>query len=104
SPEMGIGLCVNQLHIDPHLIGRFLHATFKNVLYAKLLGDLTKILGLALILLCGSARNYFQTRDASQPRQDLLVDTVCKIGAIRIVAEIFKWKHCDSVCYPDLVG
>jgi hypothetical protein len=31
SPELGIGLGVNQLHIDTHLIGRFLHATLKNV-------------------------------------------------------------------------
>ena len=38
-----------------NLIGRFLHTTFKNVLYAKLLGDLTKIPGLALKLLRGSA-------------------------------------------------
>ena len=40
---MGIGLRVNQLHIDPHLIGRFLHATLKNVRYAKLLRDLAQI-------------------------------------------------------------
>ena len=41
-PEVGIGLRVNQLHIDPHLIGRFLHATLKNVRYAKLLRDLAR--------------------------------------------------------------
>ena len=59
GPEMGIGLRVNQLHIDPHLIGRFLHATLKNVRYAKLLRDLAQIPRFALILLRGSARNYF---------------------------------------------
>ena len=41
-PEVGIGLRVNQLNIDPHLIGRFLHATLKNVRYAKLLRDLAR--------------------------------------------------------------
>src|SRR4030095_1579545 len=68
-PEVGISLRVNQLHTDPHLVGHFLHAALKNVRYAKLLGDLGEIGRLALILLGGSAWNYFQTRDAMQPRQ-----------------------------------
>ena len=50
-PEVGIGLRVNQLHIDPHLIGRFLHATLKNVRYSKLLRDLGEIARFALITL-----------------------------------------------------
>ena len=33
-PEMGIILRVDQLNSYPHLIGRFLHAAFKNVRYA----------------------------------------------------------------------
>ena len=60
---MGIGLRVNQLHIDPHLVGRFLHAALKNVRYAKLLRDLGEIARFALILLRGRARNYFQICD-----------------------------------------
>ena len=35
-----------------------------------------EIPGFALILLRGSARNDFQIRDASQPRQDLLLNAV----------------------------
>ena len=56
---MGIGLRVNQLNIDPHLVGCFLNATLKNMGYAKLFRDLSKIPGFALILLRGSARNDF---------------------------------------------
>jgi hypothetical protein len=58
-PKMGIGLRVNQLNIDPNLIGCFLHATLKNVRYAKLLRDLGEIPRFALILLRGRARNHF---------------------------------------------
>ena len=87
---MGISLRVDQLNIDPHLVGRFLHAAFKNVRYAKLLGDLAEIPRFALILLRGSARNYFQVCDARQPRQDLLLNTVAEIGVIRIAAQILK--------------
>ena len=63
GPEVGIGLRINQLNIDPHLIGHFLHATLKNRRYAKLLRDLDEIARSALILLRGRARNYFQVRD-----------------------------------------
>ena len=45
-PEMGISLRVNQLHVDPHLVGRFLHATLKNVRYSKLLAISARLRGL----------------------------------------------------------
>ena len=56
---MRIGLRVNQLNIDPHLITRFLHATLKNVRHTKLLRDLGEIARFALIALRGRARNDF---------------------------------------------
>ena len=59
GPEVGIGLRIKQLNIDPHLIGHFLHATLNNVRYAKLLRDLGEIARFALIPLRGSARNHF---------------------------------------------
>src|SRR6516164_5539759 len=59
GPKMGIGLRVNQLHIDSHLIGYFLHATLKDVRDTELLRDLAEIGRFALILPRGSARNHF---------------------------------------------
>src|SRR5215471_471917 len=94
---MGIGSRVNQLHIDPDLVSCFLHATLKNIRYAKLLCDLREIAGFALILLRGSARNYFQVSDASKARQDLLMHAIGKIGLIRVSAEILKRQNSDSI-------
>ena len=54
-PDVRIRLRVNQLNIDPHLIGRFLHAALNNVRYAKLLRDLGEIARFALIPLCRGA-------------------------------------------------
>ena len=56
---MGIGFRVNQLHIDPQLTSRLLHATLKNIRYAKLLRDLGEVARLTLIPLRGSTRNDF---------------------------------------------
>src|SRR4030095_10463302 len=55
GPEMGICLGGSHLNIDPHLVGRFLHASLKDVCYAKLLGYLAQIPRFALILLRGTA-------------------------------------------------
>src|SRR5262249_24684648 len=55
SPEVGIGLRINQPHVDSHPIGRFSRATLQNVGYAKLVGDPGEIARLASILLCRSA-------------------------------------------------
>ena len=97
GPEMRIGLRVNQLHADPDLVGRFLHATFKNISYAKLLRDLGNIARCALITLRGSARNYFQIRDAGQSRQDLFLNAIGEVGVSGIETEVFERKHCDTL-------
>src|SRR5262245_10397939 len=100
---MGIGLRVNQLNIHPHLIGRFLDAALEDVRYAKLLRDLAKIPGFALIALRRSARNYFQICDTSEACQDLVLDAVSEIAIGWVWAEVFKRQNGDSVCYrlPD---
>src|SRR5206468_4002590 len=99
GPKVGIALGVNQLHIDSHLIRRFLDATLKNVRYSKLPRDVAEIARLALILLGGNGRNDFQVCNASQPRQNFLLNAVREIGVIWIAAQIFKRQNGDSVCY-----
>src|SRR5205814_7193748 len=86
-PYMGIALRVNQLHVDPHVFARFLQTAFKNVRNSKLLRDLTEIARLTLIKLCGSARNHFQVRYASQTRQNFFLNPIRKIGVIWIATQ-----------------
>ena len=37
GPKMGIGAGIDELHVDPHLVGRFLHTAFENGGDAELL-------------------------------------------------------------------
>src|SRR5262249_48816887 len=85
-PQVRIILSVNQLHIDSHLVGRFLHASLENVRYTKLFCDLTEIARLTVIKLCGSARNYFQVSDLSQPREDLFLNAFSEITIVGVAA------------------
>ena len=48
---MRIGQRINELHIDAHLIVRFLHAPFENVRDTELLRDLGKIIRSAFEML-----------------------------------------------------
>src|SRR4029453_4068079 len=96
GPHMRVGLRVNQLHTDPHLVARSLHLTFKNIRYAKLLRVLGKIVSFVLIQWRGSARNYFQICNASQSRQNLLVDTISEVSVSRIGTEVLKREHSDA--------
>src|SRR5215831_2957966 len=95
-PELGIGLRIDQLHIDPHLIRRFLDATLKNVRHAELLRDLGEVTRLALVPLRRRARNNSQIRDLSEARQNLLLNTVAKEGVLSVITQILEWQYGDS--------
>ena len=84
---------------NPYLVRRFLHATLQNVRYGKLLRDLGKIARFALIALRRGARNYLQIGNASQPRQDLLPNTISQVGVIRIGTEVFKGKYGNALLW-----
>ena len=86
GPKLRAGLRVNQVNIDPHLIACLLDATLKDVRYAKLLCDFSKIPRFALISLRRSARNDFQIPDLGETRQDFFLDAIREISVIRIAA------------------
>ena len=86
GPELRAGLHVNQMNVDPHLIACLLNATLKDVRYAKLLRDFSKIARFALISLRRSTRNDFQIADLSETRQDFFLDAIGEISIIRIAA------------------
>ena len=56
---MPVGHRINELHIDAHLIVRFLYAAFKNVHYPELLRDVTQVRWRTLKTLRRSAGDDF---------------------------------------------
>ncbi len=95
SPKMCVGESVDELHIHPDLIARFLHAAFQNVGHPKLLRDLGKIVRCAFEMLRRCARNYFQIRDFGQPRQDFILHAFAKVSVVGIATKVVEWQHCD---------
>src|SRR5262245_54948649 len=93
---MRIAGCVDEIDADADCVASLLNATLKNVRYAKLLRDLGEIARLALIPLRRSTRDHFQIRDPSQPRQDFLLDALCKISVGFVLAQVCKRQYRDA--------
>jgi hypothetical protein len=90
---MCIGDRIDQLDIDPDLIGHLLDTTFKNVGNSKLLPDFGQIARLALVLLRRGARDDFQVSDFREPRQDFLLDSVGEVSVSFFFTEILKRQN-----------
>jgi len=58
-PEMTVGLRIDQLQVDVHLLAGLLHAAFEDVGHSQLFADIAQIVRCTLVFLSGRARNDF---------------------------------------------
>src|SRR5438093_4219041 len=73
-----------------------LNGTLENVSDAELSTDLAQISPLAtLVLANGSVADDSQLGDPGQIRQDLILHTICEVGVLFIVTQIFKRQNRD---------
>src|SRR6266478_2302145 len=96
---MSVSRSFDQLHVDSDLISRTLYTAFQNVRHAELLSDFEQVIRRAFETLRGSARNYLQISDLRQSREYFFLNTIGKVGVVRIVAQIFEWENGDRFCY-----
>src|SRR5207249_55284 len=70
------------------------------------LGDFEQVIWRGFETLRGSARNYLKISDLRESREDFLLNTIGKVGVVRIVAQVFEWKNrnrfCCNLCRPAL--
>ena len=96
SPNVCIGLRVDELRVHPHAIADASHRAFQNMRDPERLPDLAQISHPFFILPHRRATNHFQVRYLRQARQDIVVHAVGEIGVIRIVAQVFEWQNRDT--------
>jgi hypothetical protein len=87
---MRVGQRINELHIDAHLVVRFLHAAFENVRHAKLLRDLGEIVRRAFEMLRRCARNYFQIGHLGQAGKDFILHAFGEVSVALVFTQTFK--------------
>ena len=90
---MNIALRVYELDDDPNAFSRLLHATLQHVCGAQFSRHLTQIFRTAFVFGGRGARNHLKIADLSDCGEDFILDTVGKIGVVRIVAQIFERQH-----------
>ena len=70
---------------------------FHHIADTQLLSDFFQIAGDATFVLHDrSATNYFQILDLGQIREQLILDTVRKVGILFFVAQIFQRQDGDA--------
>ena len=94
---MRIGSRVNQLHSDPHLVGRFLHATLKNIGYPKLLRDLGRDCEVCSDIAAWKCAKLLSSLRSQRAGSGSPPGYHQRSRRYRIGAEVFKRKHCDAL-------
>ena len=95
---MRVGHRVDQLHIDAHLIVRFLHAAFEDMHDSELFRDLRQVVGRALEALRRGARDDFQVGYLGETCQDFLLHAFGEISVVGVATEIIERQHRDRFC------
>jgi hypothetical protein len=76
-----------------------LHAAFEHVRNAQFLGDFAQVaIYGVLVLHHACTTNYFQVRNFGEIREDFVLNAVCEIGVLFLIAKILKGKNGDTFC------
>ena len=86
---------IDELHIDAHLIVRFLHAAFENVHHPELLRDVAQIRWRALESLGRRARNNLEVCHFRQSGKNFVLHAFSEIGVVGIATEIIERQDRD---------
>src|SRR5690348_10285837 len=90
---MRVGSGVNQLCGHAHPVPSSLHAPFKHMSDAELLGDLAKIARCRVLVRHHTcATNYFQVSHLGEVRKNFVLNTLGKISVFFVATEILEWK------------
>ena len=87
---MGIIGSFDQLHVYSHSITALLHAAFYDVGHTKLLCYLGQVFGHAFVMLGRCARDHLEIGDLRSQGQNLVLDSVGKVGVGFFFAQVFE--------------
>src|SRR5205807_7303787 len=94
---MPISAGINELGTDANSPAGALDRAFKNVSDTECLADFPKVaLDAVFVLHHGGAADDFEVGDLCEIGQDLVLNTIGKVGVLFVVAEIFKREDSDA--------
>src|SRR6266487_1327702 len=93
---MRIGVGVEQLNVYPHFVSSSLHAAFEHSAHAEFTSHCLQVFRRAFVFGCRFSRDNLQVADASELRQDLILNTVGEVSIVWVTAQIVEWENRDA--------
>src|SRR5439155_14238860 len=95
GPHLAVVLRVDELHLDAHAVASALHATLEYVGDAQLLADVSQVTRALFVLEYGRARDDLEIADPGKLVEQLAVDAVGEVRAVRARAQVREGEHCE---------
>src|SRR5438874_13391171 len=93
---MRVDARVEQLDVYSYFISSPLHAAFEHSGHAELASHCLQVFRRAFVFGCRFSRDNLQVTDASEFRQDFILNTVREIGIVWVTAQIVEWENRDA--------
>ena len=98
---MRIGLSVDQLSTDAHLVARPPDASFEDIAHAQLATDLFRADRFVPIGEGGIARDHETVPDSREVRRQILGDAVGKVLLVGVVTEVSERQYDNRHTWRD---
>src|SRR5689334_3129279 len=99
---MLVGICVDQLDVDPNPVPGPAHAALENRPNPESFSNLTHVRSFSTIRHDRGAGDDLEVTDFGQISQDVILNAVSEIGVLFLVAKIFKWQYRNR--FVDFAG
>src|SRR6266567_8880443 len=93
-------MCVNarveKLNIHTDFVSSPLHAAFEHSGDAEFASHRLQVFRCTFVFGCRFSRDNLQVADASELRQDLILNTVGEVSIVWVTAQIVEWENRDA--------
>src|SRR6266446_6508849 len=93
---MRVEACVEQLYVYAYVVSTPLHSAFEHRGHAAFASHCLQVFRRAFVFGCRFSRNNLQVTDASEFRQDLILNAVGEVGIVWVTAQIVEWENRDA--------
>src|SRR5438128_11583083 len=94
---MRVDARVEQLDVYPHFISSLLHAAFEHIGHAEFASYCFQVFRRAFVFGCRFSRDNLQVANASELRQDFILNAVGEVGIVWVTTQIVEWENCDAI-------
>src|SRR5438128_11153541 len=93
---MRVGVRFEQLNVYAHSVSSSLHTAFQHGGHAKFAGHCLQVFWRAFVFCCRFSRDNLQIADASELRQNFILNAVGEVSIVWVTTQIVEWENRDA--------